>query len=207
MNVEIVKIIIWPIVGLILGIVIIFRFAPYFARLISRITKIGKGGIELKNIGDQSHKEQVSAKDLMKSFDNRLLLEVEGWIRSELDKIQHDSPEEKETLLIKLYASEKIARNFDQTYNFIFGSQIRALQQLNSFAGQLVSSNEIKLFYEDAKSLNSVFYSSYSFEKWLNFMLSAVLIIKQENRVGITVRGQEFLKYLIDQGLSHNKIG
>jgi hypothetical protein len=207
MDSKIIEILSWPAAFVILGIIVIFRFSPYIANLIGRIIKISKDGIELGRINGQRHKEQVSAKDLMKIFDNKLLLEVEGWIKSELDKIKHDSSEEKETLLIKLYASEKIARHFDQTYNLIFGSQIRALQQLNSFAGQLVSSNEIRFFYNEASLNNPLFYSSYSFDSWLAFMHSSVLIIRLGDSIGITVRGQEFLKYLIDQGLSHNKVG
>jgi len=59
-----------------------------------------------------------------------------------------------------------------------------------------------------AKSANPILYSNYTFDQWLNFMLSQLLIVFVDgNAVGITVRGREFLKYVVQEALPLNKAG
>ena len=206
MILEIMKILIYPIIVLILCIIAMKIFAPQIRKLIDRIKKISKDGIETETTPQQTDPKKISAEDLLKMFDNRLLVETEQWITSELDKIEHTHPDQKQKLLVKLYASEKIARFFDQTYNSIFDSQIKALRYLNSFAGTYVEKEKIEPFYENAKIKYPAIYVVYNFENWLSFLERMALILRNRDSIGITVRGQEFLKYLIDQALPDKQI-
>jgi len=117
------------------------------------------------------------------------------------------SQEEKEKLLIKLYACEKIAYSFNQIYSAIFGSQINALRYLNPYVVSFIKITETRKFYDFAKQQYPKIYSEYNFKKWLGFLERAAFISRKKDSIMITSKGQAFLKYLIAQDLSDNKIG
>jgi hypothetical protein len=59
-----------------------------------------------------------------------------------------------------------------------------------------------------ATVLSPDFYANYSFDQWLNFMVAQVLVrVDNGDEVSITVAGREFLKSVVQQGLSFNKTG
>lgn len=205
--IQILDVLKWPLVAIIVSIVAILRFTPNIGNLIDRIKKISKEGIETEKVNQQTHpQKKISAKELLKLFNNKLIQEVEERLQSEFEKIEH-TPEEKEQLLMKRYASEVIAHVFDQIYNYIFGSQISALHYLNTHVGKLVDLNEVKLYYEEAKTKYPLLYNKYLFDNWLGYLENNVLILREGSNIGITIRGQEFLKYLISMGLTSNKFG
>ncbi len=205
--IQILNVLKWPLVVIIVSIVAIIRFTPNIGKLIDRIKKISKEGIETEKLNQQSHpQKKIPAKELLKLFNNKLIQEAEEWLKSEFEKIEHTA-EEKEELLIKWYASEVIAHRFDQIYNYIFGSQISALHHLNTHVGKMVNVNEVKVYYEKAKIEYPLIYSKYLFENWLGYLENMLLILREDNNIGITIRGQEFLKYLISMGLTSNKFG
>ena len=205
--IQILDVLKWPLVAIIVSIVAILRFTPNIGNLIDRIKKISKEGIETEKVNQQTHpQKKISAKELLKLFNNKLIQEVEERLQSEFEKIEH-TPEEKEQLLMKRYASEVIAHVFDQIYNYIFGSHISALHYLNTHVGKLVDLNEVKLYYEEAKTKYPLLYNKYLFDNWLGYLENNVLILREGSNIGITIRGQEFLKYLISMGLTSNKFG
>lgn len=197
----------WQLFATILGIFAIIKLAPHLGRLIDRISRITPKGIETEKVTQQTHEQKKkSAKELLKLFDSRLIQKVEEKIKTDFETIEH-TQEEKEKLLMKMYASEKIAHLFDQIYNLIFGSQILALYYLNSRMGASVNITQVKPFYDKAKIQYPQFYKEYPFEKWLRYLKNVLLIIHNDDNIEITFGGQEFLKYLIDLGLTSNKIG
>ncbi len=141
---------------------------------------------------------------MLRVFDNQLLLEGEKYIKADLDKRNITNPAERERVLIRLVSVTGTAALFERAYILIFGSQIRALQTLNA---RLLQKQELVPFYVAAKSEYQNIYSNYAFDQWFNFMLSQTFIIMQGNTVGITNRGREFLKYLIQEAHSLNKAG
>ena len=50
-------------------------------------------------------------------------------------------------------------------------------------------------------------YANYSFEQWLVYMESQMLVTRKDDKVYITLDGREFLKYLIHQGYTLYKYG
>src|SRR3989338_9526127 len=94
----------WPAVALILGIVAIFVFKLPLTRFLDRAQKIGKSGIEV-GAGAQVSGVEVKpspADELLKAFDNALLLEREKFIRTELERLHIDSSPDRERVLIRL---------------------------------------------------------------------------------------------------------
>ncbi len=51
-------------------------------------------------------------------------------------------------------------------------------------------------FYENAKSKEPSFYSTYTFEQWLTFMKDSGLIVLTGDTVSISVFGTKFLEFL-----------
>src|SRR5262245_46391864 len=73
-----------------------------------------------------------AAEELQRFFDNALLVKRESIISVELERLSFHDATEREKFLIRLLASAAIVRQFEQTYSLIWGSQIGALQFLNS---------------------------------------------------------------------------
>ncbi len=183
--------------------------------LVPIFNEIELPGLKLKQDRDPLEKqkdENVSilnpskVKEILEAFDSPLLIDQERMLREEMKKIKPTTEDEKDQILYRALASSQIAATFEKTYSVIFGSQLKALQYLNE-SGGLVDVNNLLQFYRDAKASYLKFYATYSFESWVKYMQSAVLVIKEGEKVGITIRGKELLKYIVDKRYSLNKAG
>lgn len=189
----------WPLVVMI-GLVL---FRKQIAWFIERIEKVGKDGIQMTSAKDQEAaltKVSANSENILKPYVNPLLIEQANILKRELDS-KNINPSEREEILLNALASNQIVLVFERTYHLIFGSQISLLQRLNS--GEI----EFKQVFEQAKSKYPQLYSGYTLEEWLGFLISSFLIRNDNGKIGITVRGKEFLKYLIDQNYTLQKFG
>jgi hypothetical protein len=196
----------WPVITLILGIFALLLFRKPFSRFIDRTEKISKDGFQARSGQDQLKESSISkVDDFMKAYDNPLLIEQEKLVKNNLESLQPRDEKEKEIILIRSVASFVIIYSLEKTYNNIYGSQIMALHYMSDNRAIPLTIENIRHFYEDAKNNFSSFYANYSFESWLHFMVVTGLVQQNGNDIGITVRGKEFLKYLLDQGYSFIK--
>ena len=93
---------------------------------------------------------------------------------------------------------------FERLYNFIYGSQLNLLQHINTYSN--LSIDELKPFYETAKSKYPDFYETYTFENWLQFLINMELInVNEDESYSITWIGRDFLKFIIEVAFSMNK--
>jgi hypothetical protein len=83
---------------------------------------------------------------------------------------------------------------FELTWLLIYASQLDALHDLNS--GPL-KRKQLRPYYDAVAQKFPDAYRQYSFDGWLGFMRTLVLIREDGDMVSLTIRGQEFLKYLI----------
>jgi hypothetical protein len=124
----------WPLVGLILGLVAIFVFRKPLTRLLDRTRRIGKTGLETD--GQPKDLQQPvgasASEELRRLFDNALLVQREERIRAELQRLTFNDTTEREGFLIRILAAASIVQSFEQIYATIWGSQLSALQFLNS---------------------------------------------------------------------------
>ena len=219
--VEVLRVVVWPmaVVACFLGGVCILKKS--ISRFIDRIQKMSfpKGG-EITTKEDQmervrsqkpidalsdgedaviSDEVRTERAPIREAFQNPMLLEQVQRIKEHLDGLCFDAPADREELLLKSLAANQIAVQFEHTYHLIFGSQIVALKFL---AHQTVTGaadiEEFRPVYNEAQKfgLNP---SKTSFEAWLWFLEYTVLVQKTEEKIAITLRGREFLKYLIDR--------
>lgn len=202
--------IIWPLTVLFVAIFALLLFRRQLARLIDRTISVSKSGIVASSVPQESGQPPKSsnvADFLEKTFDNALIVELQDTLRKQINSLNPTSDAERSKLLLKLLAAIVIIRGFDLTYYHIYGSQIRALQYLNDGRGLAIPTTDLERFYESAKNADPAFYGHYAFDGWLSFLESGLLIRRDSGNVAITVRGKEFLKYLVDQGYTFLKRG
>ena len=125
-------------------------------------------------------------------IDPRFTGEVEGALRQTAAKLP--APE-KETYLFHALTVAVIYVQLELVWHNIFGSQIKALQRLNH---DHLKREVIFPYYAAAANANAKTYADYSFDRWLGFMRSHTLIREDGGLISITIKGRDFLKYLID---------
>lgn len=108
--------------------------------------------------------------------------------------------DQREGFYAKFIGVGLVAYLHDDTWAYIFRSQILMLIEMNSKGGFL-SLAAAKTFYDAAVAGNPGLYASYTFNQWLDFMTSHQLCIRHpSDMLEITVRGRDFLKYLVHWG-------
>lgn len=187
-------------VWLTLALVPIFKEVEFFGFKFSQ----GK-----ESLNPQPHldteKDKASNIKVQDVLNDPLTMEQVSNLKIALANIE--SKEEREDILYKLLAENQIAVVFEQTYSLVFGSQLSALQHLNGLSGIQKELAALKPFYENAKEKYPDFYKNYSYESWLGFLKSSLLILIENGNIDITVRGQAFLNYLTKQRYSLEKGG
>jgi hypothetical protein len=203
---------------LILGLFIIFRHRDEISRFIDRTKHIGKAGVTTSDttaLATQSEVKEPIAKpsaadELLKTFDNQLLVEQEKLITDFLDdKNVHDHGE-RDRVLIRYLASSYIVNRFESVYHGIFGSQMRALEMLNESAPHGLPVATIVAWYELGKAGYPSLYGEngeYTFDRWLDYMRRMTLVATVDDKVHATVFANEFLKYLIHNNYTLDKRG
>ncbi len=193
--------------GTIVVIAIIFMifFRTPITQMIGRIRKMGKGGVELDTEQSMTEIKQSPTKtadDLIKGIDSKLVRELENEFKQQLDGM---SDSEKIKALSRLFAASLWGYMAMHTYRLIFGSQIAALEFLN--AQNRIPRDALRPFYSAAVIQYPDFYQNYSYDQWLGFLKSQVLVGNEAGLIGITIRGQEFLQHLVRDKLPKIKAG
>lgn len=131
------------------------------------------------------------------SYNSPLANDVDKAFRQTLQK--YELPEDRENLLLRFISSGFVGYLHDMTWASIYKSQITLLQRLNQGLLQL---DDVKRFYNEASRESPKTYANYSFSQWLDWMMNQRLITQEGTTFGITLRGRDFLKYMVHYGLS-----
>jgi len=181
-------------------------FRKQIIPLFSKVKSIGPSGISLDLAGQKSKPEvdpKAEAEALMRQLDSVLVRQLEDNIKMEFGK-KNLLGAEGVPVLIRYLAALSIAYNFSEIYRIIFGSQLSLLDYLNTQHPQPIEA--LRPFYNSVASVYP-FYKEYSFEQWLGYLKSQLLIRDDSGSISITVKGREFLAFLTQLGLTRNKIG
>lgn len=199
---------VWPIVVLILGIIIIIVFKKPISDLINRTEKVSKDGLQTRSTQEQKVDVSISKVDeTINKYDNQLLVETENIIKNNLDYLKPKDSNEREKYLLRGLAQYTILHSFEKTYFTIWGSQLSALQFLNNNRYNNVSISDMRSFYDSAIKVFPDFYNKITFENWINYLVVSVLVKQNGNDIGITLRGKEFLKFIVEQGYPQTLYG
>ena len=136
--------------------------------------------------------------EFYRTYDNVLLRECEDNIRAQSDKYQPGRDREK--FLIRFFATTLLTGIFEYIWLLIFRSQLLMLETLNKGQRNI---DTLRVFYDAAITAeNTEFYANYSFASWLAFLKTYVPIREEGAVIQLTIRGHEFLKYLVATGRS-----
>jgi hypothetical protein len=112
---------------------------------------------------------------------------------------QQNSPNDREAFYARFIGVGLIAYQHDMTWFTIFGSQLRALEEMNSRG--LIPVTDLKKHYDKAVADYPKTFENYSFDQWLEFMKSRVVIaVYPSQMVELSWGGKDFLKYLAHMG-------
>src|SRR5574341_1711312 len=114
----------WPGVVLAGALVAMIVFKQPITRLIDRIRKLSREGLEtgVPSQAGPPEKKQSSADEFLKIFDNALMLQREAAIGQHLDASNVPAGPEREKVLLRLLAASSIIQAFERTNILIWGS-------------------------------------------------------------------------------------
>lgn len=131
------------------------------------------------------------------SYKSEMTAEVEKNIRP---IATYNRPNDKEGFLAAFIGVGLVAYLHDITWAYIFRSQILMLTATTRNNGWLTLAHA-KTYYDDAASRFPQTYQNYSYDQWLDFLISQQLLIRHPSAMlEITIRGKDFLKYLTHWG-------
>jgi len=180
--------------GIILWVIVWWQQRYGGASSQQQIQKSGDSGHALLMKTDKFDLPAIHAG--FKMFDHRITDESRHEITKALINLQG---QERETVLIESVVSLTWGLTFYYIWTSIYGSQVRALNELNRHQ---LTRETLHPFYAEAALAYPHIYANYGFEKWIGFLRSYVLIIDIDDRIGMTIKGQAFLKFLLDCSLS-----
>lgn len=191
----------WPSVVLSLGVLFIIVFRRPIADLLGRTRKVGKGGLETYDNAQlpAPTDTRTEVEKFLRTYDNPLLLEQEGSIRMDLKNRKLDAPADSQQVLIRALAGTQILLHFERVFSAIFASQVAILNFLNS-RPEGASLDDLRPFYEDARTRFPAIYRESDFESYLGFLQSFQLLDISQGAVSIKPAGREFLKWLVENG-------
>ena len=112
---------------------------------------------------------------------------------------QQNSPNDKEAFYARFIGVGVVAYQHDVTWFTIYGSQLAALEELNSRG--LIPVADLKKHYDKAVADYPTTYANYSFEQWLSYMHSRMLTATYPSKmIELSFNGKDFLKYLAHVG-------
>jgi len=193
----------WPGVTLLLGGLALIIFRAQIRLLLNRTKKLSPGGLETYDTQQKGTSTDTKAEvdKFMSSYDNPVLLEQEAAIRTDLTNRNLIGSPENEKVLVRALAATQIVLHFERAYQSIWASQIMILIYLNS-QSEGANNNEVKKYYDGARERFPDMYKTYTFENYMAFLESFLLVTRTGDKWNITKGGREFLKFMIDTGKS-----
>ena len=194
----------WPLAFIIAVIVAVYALRESLGGLLARLNKANLGTVlefnsdvqKTEPIKDKPNIEDVSPHDPF-----GLIRESEGAISEDLEQLNLASDSEKISLLIKNIADLQLRIVYINSLRIIFRSQYDLLVALNSQAAP-VGREFLKSFYDEAKDRHPRLYESYSFEEYLNYLVSNGFVISEKGGNRISNFGRSFLTFITENGIN-----
>ena len=141
----------------------------------------------------------------MRAPDSALLKELEGVILRDLGTRQLNTESDTTKVLVRHLAATQIALEFEQVHGLIFGSQIYLLKILNEAASVGVAPAVVDKHFEHVQKLFAPQLGSWTKDDYLRFLFDRLLIRRDAGQYRITVRGNNFLMWMVRLGRSENR--
>jgi competence protein ComGC len=218
-------IITYPVALLIISILSMLVFRKKLGNLIDRSHKIGPAGLEaVAGVVPQQIAQEVQQSDAVvalppKSGSFEEYQQAVGPYRFSIAAAKSDefrkevdvaayTPDQLRAMMVDLAGIVMAIVEFETIYTLIFGSQIFALENLNTvfLVGRYAS--ELRPVYDTAAAQGPEFYKDFSFDNWLGFLVTRNLVTLDHNGiVKLSINGRDFLRWLVLAGKSNVKPG
>jgi hypothetical protein len=194
----------WPGVVLVLGLVALFMFKRNIAGRIDKIKRIERVGVSMESEQTQSVQESKGSgfQELMGLASSPLLRDRENNIRNELKARGITNEQEIIKILTRACASVQLTLQWEQIEKVIFGSQMAMIVQMNAHPAGL-SVGAMKTYFEAAAKQFPEVYANYTFEQYVNYLVSMQLILKGGAGYQVSLEGKEFMVWLVHTGRTH----
>jgi hypothetical protein len=118
-------------------------------------------------------------------------------IKTEAERVR---PQDKESFYLDILAVGSISIIYNDIWWPLFRSQLLALSALNNQHG-LVPTSTFRKFYDEAAKEYESEYKDISFDDWMAYLtINTLLTIHPSEMVEITLKGKDFLKFLLHWG-------
>lgn len=196
----------WPAVA----VIAMRNFRTEIVHAFGRVNKLGPVGLDPIQSQSkeplESEKVRLAAEEATKGIaDNLIIQEIEENINADLKARSLDGRVEAIPALVKNLAAAILAAEFESIYNSIFGSQLAMLNHLNSRIPNGDTAESLKQFYSNAAAAYPALYATKSFEEYLSFLVSRLLIKESDGKYHLTNKGKEFLVQIVRTGYTLNK--
>jgi hypothetical protein len=199
---SVIQAIAWPIAIAL----IVYRIGPRMNvdGLLDRIHKAGPTGVEFyqqeaKQIEARTHQSVDFVVDGMEILKDEIAAGIEKRNKAELAKISKDN---KVPALLRALTVQQMHKSFAIAYTDIFGSQIRALEKLNTSS---ISQNEAEKMFSDLK-LQEQALKDWTLEGYMNYLLIWNFVSFVEGYYSITETGRSFLHFVTENRLPREKL-
>ena len=204
---EILNTITWHHLAFIFALVFIVIFKQPLSELIRRTTKIGKEGLTAGPAPEaQREKSDPEAvQQLLDVIGNSIVItDIESRVRTELTNKGFNTDGNTVKILIRHLAGTQLLLSFEQIHNLIFGSQIFLLKKLNEVAGQGRPLAFVNDHIDHVKSIYPSELAEWTYDQYLDFLYSRLLIVRHGDQIHITNNGVEYLTWVARNGRSEN---
>ena len=197
----------YTVTGLVVAFALILFYKPITAK-IGSISRAGKDGITFERPQEVGEIKPplLPFVELMKEPVSASILEREKTVQSQLQAFNLKNEEEKISALARALATTRVALEFNNIANAIFGSQITLLVQLSGTHNG-ITQHQAEAIFEQAKTAFPELHGDRKLDDWLMYLRSSNLITSIENKIDITQFGTDFLKHLVDSRMAYNRYG
>ncbi len=158
-----------------------------------------------QEVEKKSNKEEVE-KLLALAGDSLLISDRVSSIESDLREKGLSTEGDTVRVLTRHLAATQLLVTFEKVHSVIFGSQIYLLKKLNESIDEGRSFEVVHAHIDAVKNSFSDQLSDWSYEQYLAYLYSNILIVDGENeKLHITNLGVEYLTWIIRNGRNENK--
>jgi len=149
---------------------------------------------------------EKNVQDLLDQIGNSIVISsMEESIKKELIAKGLDTTSETSIVLTRHLAGTQLLLGFERIHKFIFGSQLNLLRELNLIAPEGFTKQEIEDYFENVKDEFTNSFSGWDIKRYLVYLFSNILLVKNENKIHITNFGQEYLSWIEENNISDRK--
>ena len=149
---------------------------------------------------------EKNVQELLDQIGNSIVIEsMEKNIKTTLITKGLDTTSETSTVLIRHLAGTQLLLGFERIHKYIFGSQLNLLHELNLIAPEGFTKKEIEDYFENVKDEFANSFSGWDVKKYLVYLFSNILIVKNDEKIHITNLGQEYLNWIEENNINDVK--